>query len=487
MTAVRVENPFVEFVDRYAPDPVLMVREVFGADPDDWQRDVLDAYGRGERRISIRSGHGVGKTTCLAWIVCHHLLCRFPQKTICTAPTAPQLFNALAAEIKGWLKKLPLPLQQLFEIKSERIELIAAPEESFVAFNTSRAETPEAMAGVHSDHVLLIGDEASGIPEAVYESASGSMSGHNATTILAGNPIRLTGLFHATHTTLRGSWWTLKVSCLDSPRVSPDFIDDMRARFGEEKNPYRVRVLGEFPLADDDAIIPFELAELALMRDVKPKLVQPIWGLDVARLGSDRCALAKRQGNVLLEPVESWRGRDTMQTVGRVKAAWDATPASMRPSEICVDAIGIGAGVADRLRELKLPARSINVSESPAMKEQYRNLRTELWFKAQTWFLARDCRLWGETPPPLGSKDAPTRWQDDALMGELIAVPFAYQSNGKTYALPKDEVKLRTGGMSPDLADAFVLTFASDAITASPAGQALSWKQPLKRLIRGIV
>ncbi len=215
MTAIKVENPFVAFVERYAPDPVLMVREVFAAEPDPWQAEVLDAYGRGERRISIRSGHGVGKTTCLAWIVCHHLLCRFPQKTVCTAPTAPQLFNALAAEIKSWLKRLPAPLQQLFEIKAERIELIAAPEDSFVAFNTSRAETPEAMAGIHSDNVLLIGDEASGIPEQIFEAAIGSMSGYSACTVLAGNPLRLTGLFHETHTKLRGLWRTWKVSCID--------------------------------------------------------------------------------------------------------------------------------------------------------------------------------------------------------------------------------------------------------------------------------
>ena len=95
--------------------------------------------------------------------------------------------------------------------------------------------------------MLLLADEASGIPEAVFEAASGSMSGHNATTVLTGNPTRNTGFFYDTHTRLRDDWYTMHVSCVDSPRVSEDFVTDMQRRYGEDSPAYHVRVLGQLP------------------------------------------------------------------------------------------------------------------------------------------------------------------------------------------------------------------------------------------------
>jgi hypothetical protein len=449
-----------------------MVREVFGAEPDPWQCDLMNAVARGERRVSVRSGHGVGKTTVLAWLIVWHILTKFPQKCVCTAPTSAQLFDALAAEVQAWCNKLPETLQQLIAVKTERVELVGASKESFISFRTSRPETPEALAGIHSDNVLLIADEASGIPEQVYEAAAGSMSGHNATTVLAGNPVRSSGLFYDTHHKLRDLWYTIKVSCEDCSRVSKDFVADMARRYGEKSNAYRVRVLGEFPLADDDTVIPFELMEASLKRDVKPLNVLSVWGLDCARFGMDRSALAKRKGNVLLEPVKVYNQLDTMELAGRVKAEWDATPMSERPSDICIDAIGLGAGTADRLRELGLPARAVNVSESPALGDQYRNLRAELWFgKARDWFQKRQCNLCG----------------DDSLGAELVAVKYKFTSNGKIQIESKDDMKKR-GLRSPDVADAFVLTFAVDAVTAAHgSANSHSWTQPLKRIIKGIV
>lgn len=449
---------------------MLFVREVLGEEPDPWQCDLLNAVAQGERRISVRSGHGVGKTACLSWLIIWWTLCRFPQKTVATAPTSSQLFDALASEVKGWIGKLPPELQALIEIKAERIELISKPSESFVAFKTSRAETPEALAGVHSENVLLIGDEASGIPEQVFEAASGSMSGHTATTVLAGNPVRSSGLFYDTHHSLRDIWHTIHVSCADCSRVSSDFITDMARRYGEKSNAFRVRVLGEFPLADDDTVIPFDLMEAALKRDVTPKLVKPIWGLDCARFGMDRSALAKRQGNVLTEKVKSWTQLDTMELAGRVKAEYDSCTESTKPSEICVDSIGLGAGVCDRLRELGLPARGINVSESPAMGHRFANLRAELMWAVRDWLSLRDCNICA----------------DDALGAELVMIKYKFTSSGKIQIESKADIKKR-GFASPDVADSFILTFASSAVSATHgSSSSTSWSKPLKRIIKGI-
>lgn len=406
----------------------------------------------------------------LAWVIICHALTRFPQKTVCTAPTTQQLFDALAAETKAWFKKLPTELQKLFEIKSDQITHTGAPDESFISFRTSRPEMPEALAGVHSENVLLIGDEASGIPESVYVAASGSMSGHNAITILAGNPVRSNGLFFETHMgTVSGMWRKMHISCVNHPRVTPDFVEEMKARYGEDTNDYRVRVLGEFPKEDADSVIPFELIQLAKVRDVKPTNTLPIWGLDCARYGGDRSCLVKRTGNVVLEPAKVWKGLDMMELAGRVHLEWKATPLSQRPSEICIDAIGIGAGTADRLRELGLPARAVNVAESPAFGDQYVNLRAELYFLAKEWFVRRDSFM-----------------VDHALAAELGWPRFGYTSSAKIKVEGKVEMKKRFK-KSPDLADAFVLTFAATAISAlhGSAGSG-SWNEALKRPIKGI-
>ena len=461
-------NPFEEFILQYRDDPVLFVKEVLGADPLPYQAEFLRAIADNERKISIRSGHGTGKSTSASWAMLWYLLMRFPNKVVVTAPTSGQLFDALFAELKRWINELPKPIQQLLTIKSDRVELTAAPSEAFISARTSRAETPEALAGVHSDNVLLVVDEASGVPEKVFEAAAGSMSGHEATTILLSNPTRSSGTFYESQTRMAGSWWTRRWSCVESPLVSDEFVDEMRERYGEESNAFRIRVLGEFPLADDDTIIPFHLVDAAMGRDIEvDNERRPIWAVDPARFGSDRTAFCKRVGSVITE-IKSWRGLDLMQTTGRIMAEYEALNPSARPSEILVDSIGVGSGVVDRLRELGAPVRGVNVSESPSMGATYNNLRTELWFKTKAWLEDRSCKL------P----------KDDELLADLTGIRYSFTSSGKMAAESKDQMRKR-GLRSPDLADAVCLTMASDAATAL-SGPMTTWRGELRRNLRGI-
>ena len=199
------DNPFIEFVSRYRDDPVLFVKEVLGADPLPYQAEFLNAIANNERKISVRSGHGTGKSTSASWAMLWFLMLRFPNKVVVTAPTSGQLFDALFAELKRWINELPEQLGSMLVVKSDRIELSSAPSEAFISARTSRAETPEALAGVHSENVLLVVDEASGVPEKVFEAAAGSMSGHSATTILLSNPTRSSGTFYESQTRMANS------------------------------------------------------------------------------------------------------------------------------------------------------------------------------------------------------------------------------------------------------------------------------------------
>lgn len=453
-------------ITSYRDDPVGFVRYVIGVEPDTWQAEVMTAVARGERRISVRAGHGVGKSAFCAWLLIWHMVTRMPQKSICTAPTASQLYDSLFNEVKFWINKLPAPIKELFETTSEKVTLKAAPEASFISARTSSAERPEALAGIHSENVLLIVDEASAVPEPVFESAAGSMSGENACTILIGNPTRGSGMFFNTHHKLSSDWKTYHVSCLDSPRVSKDFVEQIKSTYGDASNAYRIRVLGEFALRDDDTLIPAELVDSAMSRDVALDAKEPaIYGLDVARFGDDRSVLCKRRGNVVTE-FKVWQGLDLMQLTGAIvnEAKVDA------PAEICVDSIGLGSGVADRLRELGYTVRDVNVSESSAMNPTAAKLRDELWLSVKEWLNARACKL-----PKI-----------DELRQELVAPTYTFTSNGKVKVEGKAEMK-RRGMRSPDLADALCISFAS--VASRVGGRSPRWVpgKPLKRGIKGVV
>jgi phage terminase large subunit len=314
---------------------------------------------------------------------------------------------------------------------------------------TARKEQPEAFQGYHSPNMLFIADEASGIDDIIFEVGKGAMSSPGAKTIMTGNPTRTQGYFYDAFHRMRAFWHTMTVPCSSSSQVAKKYIEECKEEYGEDSNMFRVRVLGEFPQEGDNVIIPLHWCESAVGRNVDliPNSAI-VWGLDVARFGDDKTALAKRQANHLLEPVKWWGGKDLMQVTGLVANEYHA--AKPKPDVIYVDAIGIGAGVADRLNELGIPVIAVNVAEVPAVGEKYMRLRDELWWSAREWFRSMTVKI------P----------RDDRLMSELTLPTYSFTSGGKIKAESKDELKKRTArgggdlGKSPDLADAFCLTFA---------------------------
>lgn len=209
-----------------------------------------------------------------------------------------------------------------------------------------------------------------------------------------------------------------------------------------------------FEAVTHDRLIDPALVKAAQNRDIAPTLVRPIWGVDCARFGDDSNTLAKRQGNVQLEKVKAWGKADTMATVGRIVTEYRQTPAEDRPSDIIVDAIGIGAGVADRLREIfdeegwdkgiyATKIVDVNVGEAAAENEQYNRLRDELWCRCQEWLEEPTSRLCAD---------------DDMLALDLVTPTFGFTSSGKRQVESKDGMKKRIK-RSPDHADAWNNTF----------------------------
>lgn len=426
--------------------PALFAQEVLGAEPTDQQWQASRAIVE-KRRVSIRSGHGTGKSTFMAWCVLWFLACYFPAKVPATAPTSHQLEDVLWAEIAKWHRQMGLEFPALaaqFEWSAGAFRMKSAPNESFSVARTSRPEKPESLQGFHSENILFLIDEASGVADNVFEVAEGALSTDGAFVVMAANPTRQSGYFFDSHHKMRSAWAALHWSGEDSPRVSRQYIENMEKKYGRHSPVFKVRVLGEF-IGAVDGVISLELCEAARIRDVEVNAAAPIvWGVDVARFGDDSSALAKRKGNHQLEPVREWWGKDTMQTVGIVKAEYDA--AQVKPDAINVDVIGIGSGVVDRLKELGLPGVGVNVAESESANANpeisFNRLRDELWWRGREWLEARDCRM----------------ADDDETVAELTTPSYTILSNGRIQVERKDDMKKR-GVKSPNRADAWLLTF----------------------------
>lgn len=442
-----------DIIIKCAKSRIYFVENVLGvAQVEEWQRETLEALDKGVTKVSIRSGHGVGKTALCSWLALHFLLFRDDVKVIVTSPSFKQMNDGLIPEVQKWLAKVPIWMKTNVESISDRIVRLPNTKNNFISFRTARKENPEALAGVHAAHVLIIVDEASGVDEVVYETGQGALSTKGAIAVLIGNPTKPSGFFYKTQTVLSDLWWTKKVSCMDSSRVSDEYIASQRRTYGEDSREFAVRVLGEFPESGADAVIPRKFVESAVGRDVEVKKHPLTWGIDPGR-GGDPSGFVSRSDNAILE-VEELRFDNLMRIVGWIKTKWDGLPNSKRPDAIYVDSIGLGAGVYDRLDELGLPVVSVNVAEAAALSDRYMRLRAELWYRARQWFEAFD-------------KHIPSNMEKlQQFIEELSMVEQKIMSSGKVDIESKEQMK-RRGVKSPNLADAFILTFAREGAIAS--------------------
>lgn len=483
------QNPLVPLIERYGAHQkglgiLLFCHEILGITMDKWQIDFLFQFGEGNRGISVAACHGPGKTAAAAIALVYSLLFRYPLKAVATAPSRGQLEGALMKEITKWIDKCPKELQGLLEVKQMSVSLRAAPDRAFFEARTARPENPEALQGIHEDegYVVLLVDEASGVHERIFESAGGSMSGENCQTILLSNPTRTSGFFFNTHHKDADGWHRIRISHADSSRVSDRFVEEMARRYGRDSNVFRVRALGEFPRSDLDALIPFELVAAAQDRDIfVPKNLREIWGVDVARFGDDSTVVVRRNKLSVSPKIHRWDQLDTMATANRIHLLYkEAVEEDNAPEEILVDVIGMGAAVVDRLGELGLPVRGVNVSETSMYSDLYRNLRTELWFKCREWLETRDSKL----PVCDGSCRDRETCVHERLIAEMTTLKYDVTSGGKYLAESKRDLKKR-GYKSPDIADALMMTFAGDPATITHGSKdgwgSYAWNQPVSR------
>jgi phage terminase large subunit len=448
-----------EKLDRWKDDPRKFVREVFGATPDPWQDEVLEAFPHCQR-LAMKACKGPGKTTVEAWLAWNFLLTRKLPKVAAVSITADNLADNLWAEMAKWQACAPI-LGAAFEWSKTRIFSRTHPETWWMSAR-SFSRTADAgqqgntLAGLHADHILFILDEAGGIPDSVMASAEAALSscidGH---IVQAGNPTHLEGPLWRACTSERRLWHVTEVTAdPDDPRratrVKAEWAREQIEKYGRDNPWVLVNVFGKFPPGSLNTLIGPDECREATRRFYRPEdyaHAARVLGVDVARFGDDASVIFPRQGLVASAP-QKFRNIDGNQGAGIVAARWRDWPAD---AVFIDDSGGWGASWIDNLRRLGRQPVGVGFSSRPN-DPRYDNKRTEMYFEAIEWI-----RRGGALPP-----DCPE------LIAALSQTTYSFRGD-RLLLEPKDQLKQRLG-YSPDDADAFALTFAQPVVKGGRGG-----------------
>ena len=406
--------------------------------------------------ISIMSGQGPGKDTW-ASIATLWFLCCFPYPKIpCTAPTGHQLKDVLWAEINKWIRKsrkgddgVPL-LEQWIQWQSDKVfwKDLKGREWFAVARTTNvkatADEQAETLAGFHEDFLMIVVDEASGLPEPVFKPLEGTLSGKCNFSVLIFNPTRNQGFALESQRRDRQHWLCHHWDAEESEIVSKDHIEAMAKKYGRDSNAFRIRVKGLPPLESSDTLIQWEWAMDAIDRDILPLDNDPlIFGIDVGG-GGDPSVLLRWRG-ARVEGIETIETTDSEALTSWImRRIFDYEP------EYCfIDSGGIGWGIHGNLmaRCPNFKIIGVNAAEVANEKDRFVKIRDELWWRLREKF-------------ERGTISIP---DDPILIGELTTIKYDDKKNmGKIKVEAKGDMKKR-GIDSPDRADALCLCQYYDA------------------------
>ena len=448
-----MKSNFAKAIDYYIDRPVEFVKDVIKAEPDEYQAKVLNdlAYNEKQKRatkISVRSGHGVGKSTIESWAILWFLVTRPFPKILCTAPTAHQLHDILWAEASKWLRNSKM-LGDILEWTYEKIYLKGHREEWFAIARTSNK--PDALQGTHAEHILIIIDEASGVPDVVFEPVLGTLSTNDAKLLMCGNPTQLAGFFYESHNDKKDLYITHVINGENSSRVDREYIKLIAEMFGTDSDVYRVRVLGEFPKANPDSFISLDMINTDFI-DIGD-IYSIDLGVDVARFGDDESVIATVFNKLRLSKLNIFQHNDTMELTGQVvniiKSLNKDYP-DVRVN-VKVDCDGLGVGLYDRLREVinekGLNARAVECHFG-AKGGKVRNSEPISYFNSTGI-------MWGLIRTKFKEKSLYII-EDSELINQLTNRKYFIESDGDIRLERKEDMKKR-GVHSPDRADALAL------------------------------
>jgi phage terminase large subunit len=414
-----------------------------------WQQWVIlmavekGNLGLASRKISISSGHGIGKTACISWLILWYLICHKDCQIPCTAPTATQIYDVLWKEVAVWMNRMPERFKELLDHQRGYVRVKENSDVWFARAKTARKEAPEALAGVHAEYVMFVVDESSGVPEEIFRTAEGSMTGDNVLVILISNPTRLIGYFYDSHHKMSHNFQTFSFSGEDSPIVDWEFVDGIEQKHGKDSDEYKIRVLGVFPSADavdDKGYVPL-LGEDQIKVIPRGKItgVMKKLGVDPAGQGADEASWCLRdsfKADIIIKEKVSTPISGTQKTLTALEHF------KITSDCVYIDSFGIGSKwVEELLRSNEKGFRGVNVGDQANDQLRFKNLRAEIFWRVREWLIAG-----GEI-------------MDEKLKEELLWMRYRRDPQGRIEIMPKEMMKKDYGVPSPNRADAFALTF----------------------------
>jgi len=343
------------------------------------QKRIVESV-RDNFKTAWRSAHGVGKSHCCARLVLWWLF-SFPRSIVLTtAPSWRQVEDVLWKEIRAAYFGSKKPLGGNMAPSATQLTIDG---KEWVALGISTNDS-NRFQGYHAEHLLVIVDEASGVDEDIFDSIMGVLTSSHCRLILIGNPTDIGGQFYRAFRNPEG-WNTGKTAAWNTPNftkfgitrddiinntwrqkaplrkgavseddfdwpypylITPKWAHDAYLEWGDKHPAWFARVEGDFPEQGEYNVIPLSWIEQAQIRwpDVNPT-GQPVLGVDVARGGMDKSAVAARVDNKVTF-IQAFSGLDTHQLAAEVARIYRELDAKVANVEVN----GMGYGVVDALK-----------------------------------------------------------------------------------------------------------------------------------------
>lgn len=444
--------------------------------PDEWQLWVLTSLRDGlltvdeAIQLAVASGHGIGKSALVSWIILWALSTMVDARGVVTANTERQLKTKTWVELAKWFRLFIA--RDLFHFAKTSI-YSRDPEHSetwrvdMIPWSENNAE---AFAGLHNlgRRIFVIFDEASTIAEVIWETTEGALTDEGTEIIwcVFGNPTSNKGRFRQCFDggQFAHRWKHRQIDSrevkISNKKQLQKWVDD----YGEDHDFTRVRVRGIFPRTDATSFISYELALEATKRKLDDPAFGPlVLGVDVARYGDDRSVIYPRRGlDARSIPPRVFRNISTTQLVREVERAFH----ELHANAIFVDEGGVGGGVVDQLLEKGLPVFGVQFGaradgwSGRTRGEKYMNKRAEIWAELRAWLVRGIISAGFE--------------EDHSFVDELAGPTYTYNVRDEIVLERKEDMK-RRGEASPDFSDALACTFAF------PFTEALSPRQPVEQ------
>ena len=433
--------------------------------PRKWQVKVLKRIARHIKeggavdlpsllRLARASGRGIGKSALVGWLVLWFLTTRIGASVIISANTESQLRKITWAELSKWATMaIHAHWWEVSGITLSPAKWLKELVERDLKQGTGywgaegklwSEENPDAYAGAHNhDGMMVIFDEASGIPDSIWAVAAGFFTEPvpNRFWFAFSQGRRNSGYFYEIFNKKREMWDNDQIDARTVEGTDPQVYQDIISEYGEDSDEARVEVYGLFPENDDISFISPSMVERAVKRQEPDDKTAPItMGVDPAGTGGDWFTIVVRQGRKVIA-IRRFKLTDsevgTMEGVGHVIDAIE----EFEPQITAVDETGMGGPVGDRLREQGYKVKKVNFAWKSSKPQRYGNKRAEMWGETRKWLES------GQIP------------DDKRLRADLQGPKKKPDSKNVMFLESKKDMRAR-GLASPDAGDALALTFA---------------------------